>query len=160
MLNGSWTSSAGRVGSACLLDFWSGIGTGTVARRFPPAPSFPCIDIVWTPRHACKPPRAATFFSTIAAAESLASEAVSLPAALSETANASDKQMASDFRNIDATSFVDFRLRPESSIGSNRITFFARRQAPGEPAPVSGRRKGDANPPPVRQHEISQSLHL
>src|SRR5882762_8177782 len=160
MLNGSWTSSAGRVGSYCLLDFWPGIGTGTVARRFPPAPSLPCIDIVWTARHACKPPRAATFFSTIAAAESLTCEGVSPPAAASETANASDIQTASDFRDIDATSFEDFRLRPELSIGSNRITFFARRQAPGEPAPVSRRRKGHANPPPVRPLEISQSPHL
>src|SRR5260370_30991573 len=51
-------------------------------------------------RHACKPPRAATFFSTIAAAESLACEGVSPPAAVSETANASDIQTASDFRKI------------------------------------------------------------
>src|SRR5260370_36955525 len=97
------------------------MGTGTVARRFPPAPSLPCIDIVWTARHACKPPRAATFFSTIAAAESLTCAGVSPPAAASETANASDIQTASDFRNIDATSFEDFRLRPELSIGSNSI---------------------------------------
>src|SRR5439155_1412687 len=98
------------VGSACLLDFLSGIGTEMVARRFPPAPSFPCIDIVWTARHACKPPRAATFLSTMAAAESLACEGVSPPAAPRETANASDIEMTSDFRNIDATSFEDLRL--------------------------------------------------
>src|SRR6267378_5457192 len=137
MLNGSWTSSAGRVGSDCLLDFWSGIGTWLVARRFPPAPSLPCIDIVWTARHDCKPPRAATFFSTIAAAESLAGEGVSPPAAARETVNASDTQKISGFRNIDATSFEDLRLRLKLSIGSKDISFFARHQAPSEPTPFT-----------------------
>src|SRR2546430_3652822 len=117
MVNGSCTSSTGRVGSDCLLDFLSGFGTGTVARRFPPAPNLPCNDIDWTARHACKPPRAATFFSTIAAAESLASEGVLPSAVASETANASDIEMATGFRNIDATSFKDLRLSLELSIG-------------------------------------------
>src|SRR5438552_8169984 len=107
-----------------------------VARRFPPATSFPCIDIVWTARHACKPPRAATFLSTMAAADSLACEGVSPPAAPRETANASDIEMTSDFRNI-ATSFEDLRLRLELSIGSRDIFFLARHQAPSEPTPVT-----------------------
>src|SRR5438309_10695252 len=97
-----------------------------VARRFPPAPSFPCIDIVWTARHACKPPRAATFLSTIAAAESLACEGVSPPAAPREPANASDIELTSDLRNIDASSFQDLGLRLKRSIGSHDIVFFAR----------------------------------
>jgi hypothetical protein len=100
-----------------MLDFWSGIGTGTVACRFPPAPSLPCIDIVWTARRDCKPPRAATFFSTIVAAESLVCEGVSPPAAVIETANASDIQTASDFRKIDAASFEDLRsVKPPASV--------------------------------------------
>src|SRR5882762_2956038 len=154
MLNGSWTSSAGRVGSDCLLDFWSGIRTGIVARRFPPAPSFPCIDIVCTARHACKPPRAATFFSTIAAAESLVCEEVSPPAAARETANASDIEIPSDFRNIDATSFKDLRLGLELRIGSNRISFFAQRQAPG----ASLRRLDGARETLIHHKSVSSKL--
>jgi hypothetical protein len=37
--------------------------------------------MVWTFRHACKPPRAATFFSTISAADNVADVGAGLQAA-------------------------------------------------------------------------------
>src|SRR5438445_7972444 len=42
----------------------------------PPASSLPLQDMLWTARQACSPPRAATFFSAICAAVSLAAGGV------------------------------------------------------------------------------------
>src|SRR6266851_9896919 len=70
------------------------------------------MEIVWTARHACNPPRAAMFLSTIAAAERLAPVGVS-PAANAEMTNASEMQVTKttkDFRTILCASMQSFAL--------------------------------------------------
>src|SRR5579863_5619730 len=71
---GSRVSSARLVGMLAWRpprEDGTGGGVFRAARWFPPAPIVPDIVIVCTPRHVCRPPLAATFFSTTAAAESL-----------------------------------------------------------------------------------------
>src|SRR5215475_2691677 len=72
-----------------------------VDRRFPPAPSFPCNDIVWTARHACNPPRAATFLATISDAERFPLDGEGPAAAASGATNTTPKQIVCSFLSMD-----------------------------------------------------------
>src|SRR6516164_6304258 len=109
MTKGSCTSSAGRCGSD--TSFWLGPATARAARRLPPAPIFPCSDMVWTARHACKPPRAATFLSTISAAESWARDEVVFAPAAREMQDAKEIETARNLRNMCASSLQDLQTK-------------------------------------------------
>src|SRR5215472_10304568 len=114
MTNGSWASSTGREGTTISRDFllrMFGADTSRVARRLPPAPILPCIERVWTARHAGNPPRAATFFCAISAADSLAAAGGVPGAALSETAMAVKVRTAKVLRSICAPSRENLTFR-------------------------------------------------
>src|SRR6476646_8157758 len=101
------------------------------------------MDIVWTARHASNPPRAATFLSTIAAAERLAGEGDVSPAAASETANASEVQTDNVFRNMDASSFEEWKPGTEKDRAKPaQLTLRGVKFPPGQgwPRPPGGKR--------------------
>jgi len=72
---GNWTCAVGRGGGMATPFLDPGEEMASVGRLLPPASILPVIFMVLTLRQACRPPRAATFLSTMAVAERLESAA-------------------------------------------------------------------------------------